>query len=473
MANPLDDIRSGPMNGFQISAVAICLTINFLDGFDILAIAFAAPQIASGWNVSQSALGGIFSAGLIGMFAGAFVLSPLADIFGRRPLIVVALTIITIGMLASAATTGIWQLVAARFLTGLGVGGMLSSLTTIVAEYASDRRRHLAISILQSGYPVGAVIAGFTAAWLLDSHGWRSIFAIGGVLSGAMIPLVLWRLPESVAFLSTRRPPGALDKVNAILTRLGRAQVDTLPAVEKSVSRGKLTDMFRSHYLPRTLAIWIAFMVMFGAFYFVTSWTPKILVDAGLSSEAGISGGVLLAIGGVVGSLIIGALSTRLSIHVLGAVMMACGIVAMFVFGRLEFDLGTMLPTAFAIGFFTAAAIISLYAILPDLYPAAIRNSGTGWALGVGRFGAVFTPWAAGILIDAGWERADYYAAFALPMLVSLAAILYLRRHNEHYQGTDATRQVRHQHSRCLCCTGDGTHRIKSSLPRTDPSPLS
>ena len=430
MINPLDSIRSEPMTGFQMTAVAICLVINFLDGFDILAISFAAPAIANDWGVTPADLGGIFSAGILGMFLGAVALSPLADHIGRRPLILGSLVVISIGMLASAATTGVWQLVAARFVTGLGVGGMLSSLTTIVAEYSNDQRRQLAISILQTGYPVGAVIAGFTAAWLLASHGWRSVFVVGGVLSAAMIPLVLWRLPESVAFLATRRPAGALDRLNAILGKLGRARVDALPEIDVDKHAGSVVDVFNTRYIGRTLAIWLSYFVMFGAFYFVTSWTPKILVDAGLSQREGISGGVLLAVGGVFGGLVLGGLSTRLSIHKLGASYMLLAIVAMIVFGRLEFDLDTMLPAAFAIGFLTAGSIISLYAILPDLYPATIRNTGTGWALGVGRIGAAVAPWVAGLLIGAGWARADYFLAFGLPMLLSLAAILYLRNHN-------------------------------------------
>lgn len=417
------------MSSFQVTAVLICLVINFLDGFDVLAIAFAAPSIAADWSVAPTELGIIFSAGLAGMVVGALFLSPYADRIGRRPLILICLAIISAGMLGSAIADNVTQLVAWRLLTGLGVGGMLASLTTMVAEYSSDRRRQLAISVLQSGYPVGAIIAGIVSVWLLDSHGWRSIFVVGGVLSLAMIPLVYWGLPESLQFLLNRQPGGALEKVNSILRRMRRDEVNKLPEQRRrSHPKGTMFAIFTSQYLGRTLAIWLAYLVTLSAWYFVTNWTPKILVDAGLARDAAISGGVLIAVGGVAGGLVLGLLSQRIAVNYIGATYMVLGIAAMTLFGLLEANLGPLLIVAFLIGFFVAGAIIGLYTIVPDLYPAEIRNTGTGWALGIGRLGAVIGPYVAGLMIEAGWERPLYYFALSTPLLVSLAAILYLRR---------------------------------------------
>ena len=159
-----DQLRVNEMTPFQITAVVICIIINFLDGFDVIAISFAAPEIARDWSLDPAALGVVFSSGLVGMVVGALFLSPLADRFGRRFLILICLAVISVGMLASALADNLNYLVAMRLLTGLGVGGMLSSLTTMVAEYSSDRRRKLAISVLQSGYPVGGIIAGLSSA---------------------------------------------------------------------------------------------------------------------------------------------------------------------------------------------------------------------------------------------------------------------------------------------------------------------
>lgn len=427
----INRIRTAPMSGAQIIAVSICLVINFLDGFDVLAIAFAAPEIARDWSVSPKNLGIIFSAGLAGMVFGALFLSPFADRIGRRPLVLICLCIISAGMLVSAITTSVPQLLAARVLTGLGVGGMLASLTTMVAEYSSDHRRQLAISVLQSGYPLGAIIAGIASAYLLQRLGWRSVFVTGGLLSLLMLPVAAKWLPESIHFLATRRPPGALPRINEILERMGHRPLDALPDREDSLPQSSsVREIFSPALLGTTVAIWLAYVALLSAFYFVNNWTPKILIDAGLSTEAGISGGVLISVGGVIGGLVLGGLSSRFSVNRIGAFYMLMAIVTMATFGVLDFELSTMLPVAFLIGLFLAGAIICLYTILPDLYPANIRNTGVGWALGIGRFGAVIGPYIAGVLISAGWERHEYYLALSLPVAVSLVAVLWLRGRN-------------------------------------------
>jgi MFS family permease len=247
-------------------------------------------------------------------------------------------------------------------------------------------------------------------------------------MSLLMIPLVLWRLPESIAFLVARQPPRALEQLNSILIRLGQMPLSAMPDNEnRSVKHGSTQEIFSAAFRGRTFAIWIAFVALMSAFYFVTNWTPKILIDAGLSTDAGISGGVLVAAGGVVGGLALGWISVRTSVYKVAAFYMLVAMVAMGVFGFLDFELSTMLPVAFLIGFFLAGSIIGLYSLVPDLYPSRIRNTGIGWALGIGRLGAVIGPFAAGALINAGWERSEYFLALSLPIVASLIAVLWLQ----------------------------------------------
>ncbi|MEM7468693.1 MAG: MFS transporter, partial [Pseudomonadota bacterium] len=328
------------MSSLQITVVLICIIINFLDGFDVIAIAFAAPVIVRDWSLEPAALGVVFSSGLAGMVVGALFLSPLADRFGRRPLILGCLCIISIGMLASALTDSVEQLMAMRFFTGVGVGGMLSSLTTMVAEYASDRRRQLAISILQAGYPVGGIIAGLASVQLLADHGWRSLFLVGGTMSVIMIPLVYWGLPESIDFLLGQRKSDTLGRVNKLRARTHQGTFNELPPGDSSQpSKTSVTEIFSDSYLGRTIAIWTCFVMAMSAWYFVINWTPKVLIDAGLSQKAGISGGMLLSIGGVVGGLLVGWLSSRVRVSSLVAGFMIVGIAAMATFGHLGLNL--------------------------------------------------------------------------------------------------------------------------------------
>lgn len=425
----IDDIRARPMSLFQTRAVLICILINFIDGFDVLAIAFAAPEIANEWSLQPAVLGVVFSAGLAGMVVGALFLSPFADRYGRRTLILTGLVIISIGMFTSALANDVTTLVITRLITGLGVGGMLSSLTTMVSEYSNARRQKLAVAVLQSGYPVGAIIAGFVSVALVSAMGWRSIFVVGGGLSLLMLLVVWWRLPESLAFLLSKRPAHALDRVNGLLVQMDMPPLDALPVeAQADRSKGGFFEVFSPEFRGRTLLIWLAFVAVMSTWYFIANWTPKILVDAGLSRDTSLSGGVILSLGGVLGGITVGWIATRIYVLKVGAVAMLGSIAGMVVFGSLPVAITPMLVVTFLIGFVLSGSMISMYAAVPDMYPVQIRNTALGWALGIGRLGAVLGPNLAGVMIQVGWDRFALYAAMSLPMLLAAFAALTLTR---------------------------------------------
>lgn len=424
-----DTIRSSDMSKFQIAAVTICLAINMLDGFDVLAIAFTASEISREWNLAASELGILFSAALAGMTLGSIFVAPFADTYGRRPLILLCLAVISLGMILSAFSGGVAELAALRALTGLGIGGILASLNTMVAEYSSEKRQEFAVTLLQTGYPIGATIGGIISAFLITSYGWRSVFIFGGVVPLLMLFLVYVKLPESLEYLISKRPAGALERVNAILAKMGHAALLVLPEAKKSEEENfSFKDIVTGDYRGRTAMIWISFFLVMFSFYFVLSWTPKVLVSEGLSVEGGISGGVLLNVGGIVGALIMGALSSRIAMRKLVGAYMVMTAITMALFGITGPEIILLMLVAFVVGFFIFGSIIGLYAVVPDLYPTDIRTAGTGWAIGFGRLGAIAGPYVAGLLIEGGWERAGYYAVLALPLLVSAYVITQTNR---------------------------------------------
>jgi MFS family permease len=164
-------LDQGRLTRTQLGVIAVCWLINMLDGFDVLAIAYTAPTISAEWQLAPETLGVVLSAGLVGMALGALLIAPLADRFGRRLVILWCLALIGLAMLATAMVGTISLLIATRVLTGLGVGGLLASLNTMVAEYSPDGRRNFAISFLQSGYPIGALAGGLIAAPLIPVFG--------------------------------------------------------------------------------------------------------------------------------------------------------------------------------------------------------------------------------------------------------------------------------------------------------------
>jgi benzoate transport len=416
------------MTPFQVAAVGICTILNAIDGFDVLAISFAAPVLAEQWALPPAELGILFSSGLAGMTAGSLLIAPLADRIGRRSMTLASLIGVTLGMFLSAAARTPAELALTRVLTGLGIGAMLPSLATVVAEYSSARRRELAISVMSTGYPIGATLGGLGAVYVVGGFGWRGIFVLGGLLSLAMIPIVIWRLPESLAFLAARRPAGALERINLLLRRLGREEIDRIPEPPAARARARTRDVVRGRLGAQSAALWSAFFCVMMSFYFVLSWTPKLLVDAGLRAEQGISGGVLLNLGGIAGALGLGLLAARVGPFRIVALTMAAGAVSVALFGLFGHGIALAMPLALVVGYLIFGSMVGLYSIMPSVYPAEVRNTGAGLSVGVGRVGAIVSPFVAGLLLERGWSGSSTYVLFALPLLAAAAATWLLAR---------------------------------------------
>ncbi len=421
------------MGRYQMLIIGLCFGINMLDGLDILVIAFTAPAIAAEWGLRPDQLGILFSSGLAGMVLGSLFIAPIADVIGRRKMLLSCMVVISVGMIGAALTANVTQLMLMRLLTGLGVGAMLPSLNTQVAEYASSRRRSFAISLMQIGFVIGGMLGGILATYMVVAFGWRSMFMSAGIASLVLIPVVYVVLPESLDYLVSHQPRNALAQANRILARLGQPQVDALPPPPQGADKpaGGLAAIVAPEYRVRSFLIWACFFIAMFVLYFVLNWTPQALVAAGMPVTQGIGAGVILNVGGIAGSLLLGYVATYFGLRRLVAVYMGLTVVTMVAFGFIGTELLPMLVVGFMVGFFIFGVMIGLYAVVPNLYPSEIRTTGTGWAIGIGRLGAVAGPYVAGLLIAAGWERELYYSLLALPLLLGVVAVLNVGRNQD------------------------------------------
>ncbi|MGS2644490.1 MFS transporter [Streptosporangium sp. LJ11] len=407
------------MSRLQWSAIAVCVLLNVLDGFDVLVMSFTAATVSAEWSLSGSQLGLLLSAGLAGMALGSLFLAPLADRIGRRALILACLVVAASGMLLSAISQNAVQLGLLRVLTGIGIGGILASSNVIAAEYANRRWRGLAVSLNSTGYAVGATVGGVVAVALQDSSGWRSVFAFGGIATALLIGVVLWRLPESLDFLLTQRSPRALDRLNSLLTRMGRPRLESMPEHPSAAEPAPRIQQILSRAQRRnTLLVWAGFFAVMFGFYFVTSWTPKLLVEAGMSATQGITGGLLLNLGGIFGTTLLGLLAARFALRrvLLGYALATAALLAVFVPAISVYAL--VLTLGVLIGLFINGCVAGLYALTPSIYPPQVRATGVGWGIGVGRIGAIVSPLVAGWLLDAGWGAGQLYLLVAVVLAV-------------------------------------------------------
>jgi benzoate transport len=412
----------------QVLAVGLSVLLTALDGFDVLAISFASPGIAKEWGIDRASLGIVLSMEVVGMALGSFALGNVADRIGRRPTVLGCLVVMTIGMFLATTARGVEQMSLFRFMTGLGIGGMLAANNAIAAEFASHRRRNMAVTLMAAGYPLGAIFGGTVATQLLADGDWRSVFTFGGFVTGACIPLVLWLLPESVSYLVERRPSNALARVNDTLRRLGHRTVNGLPPLPTGAKPGNpLVELFSPHLARTTVLLTAAYFAHIMTFYFMLKWIPKIVVDMGFEPSS--AGGVLVwaNVGGASGALIFSMLTQRLGLRrlVIGTLLLTTAMVAFF--GRSRSDLTQLAMLAAGAGFFCNAGIVGLYAMFAQSFPTQIRASGTGFVIGVGRAGAALGPIAAGFLFVAGSTLPVVATIMALGSLVGAAAIFLLR----------------------------------------------
>jgi MFS family permease len=309
-----------------------------------------------------------------------------------------------------------------RIITGLGIGGMLTAINAAAAEAANAKRRALCVVIMAVGYPIGSVIGGMISGELLKVYDWRAVFVFGGIVTIAFVPLVLWLLPESIAFEVHKRGPGALERINKLLGRMGHSAIDALPEEPAAKPRSGLGALFTKQFAVLTVLLALAYLSHVITFYYLIKWIPKIVVDIGYtpSSAAGVL--VWASAGGALGALTLGLLTLKARVTALTIAAMLGSTIGVIAFGMGWDTLSQISLAAAAAGFFSNAAIVGMYAIMAQSFPTALRATATGFVIGLGRAGSASAPAIAGFLFQAGWSLQN--VSIALGLAATAAAIL-------------------------------------------------
>ena len=421
-------LADAPMSGRQIFAVAISVALNALDGFDVLAITFAAPGITRDWGIGPAQLGVALSSGLVGMALGSLVLAPLGDRFGRRPLVLGCLVLMAAGMLLTATATGLLSLCLWRIVTGLGIGGMVAAINAVASEFANEKRRDLSVALMTIGYPVGGLIGGFAVAELVVTHGWQSVFVAGGLATAVFLPLIWFGLPESLEYLARKGTPAARHQIDTILARMGHPALGSdITLVAAPARGGSVTELLGPRYRTLTLLLVAAYFLHITTFYFFSGWLPKLMSDLGYATPDAIRTSALMSLGGVIGGSALGWAAPRFGLTRLVTVAMIGTTVTFAVFGMVS-GLIAMQVVAFLAGACVFGGIVGLYSLLARSFPAELRVTGTGLAIGIGRAGAVIGPVLGGILIQMGMSIPLAIAIVGAGALIAAAMLIILNR---------------------------------------------
>lgn len=426
---PREVIEQTPMGVRQWIVVVLMVLLNALDGFDVLSSAFAAPGITADWGIARPALGVVLSAELLGMGFGSVLLGGAADRYGRKSTMLVCLVLMATGMYLASVAASVQPMVAYRFLTGIGIGGMLTTTNAVVAESTNSRWRSVAIAVYVAGYPLGAIIGGIAASeWLLPTYSWHAVFVFGAVVTAVLIPIILALVPETAAYLVTKRN---LAGVNRTLAAFGKPAVNDLPVIVAGAAKPRVTDILSNPRLrPVTLLLAFGYTFHCITFYFILKFGVQIVSDYPPGYPPAQAATVLTYanIGGFLGSALFGFVMARLGVRWPTALMLLIGAMMVAWFGTGRDTLSAWQWATMIAGFFTNAAISGYYAAFARGFPAYARATGTGFALGVGRLGAAGSPLLAGTLF--GWLGDDQLLTVSIIMamgsVVSLVLFLML-----------------------------------------------
>ena len=407
----------------------VCFLINVADGYDMVAMAYAAPSVSEAFSLSSTELGLIFSSLLVGMSIGGLLLAPLGDRFGRRPIILVFLAFMAVSMLLTPYTWSAASLVAARFATGLAIGAIMANVASISSEYAPGRYKSLIVIVTTSGAPVGTAFAGPIANAAIESSGWEHVFLYGGWFTAALFVISALALPESIQFLARRKVSSGsqLDKVNSLFSRVGLHPVNALPTFEEGRSQNKASviHLFSKPLRKRTVFVWIAFFSSFWAGYLLSNWMPTLFATNGFTQSDGIFALTFFAFGGLTGAWVIAYLSTKFPLHILLSSTYAIGIVLLifWVTARPQ-DLFILFGIVYLMGVTLSGVMASMYAMATQSYPSSVRSTGVGSAAGFGRVGAILSPALAGAAISLGLNMYTLVAVFVIPPIFIATVLL-------------------------------------------------
>lgn len=419
-------INEHPFSGFQWLIFALCFLIVLLDGFDTAAIGYIAPSLIQEWGVTRPALAPVLSAALFGLAAGALASGPLADRLGRRMVLNTSVLVFAVACLASSFSTDLQGLTVLRFVTGLGLGAAMPNAVTLISEYSPARRRALITNAMFSGFPLGAALGGFLAAWMIPQFGWRSVLALGGIAPAVLVVLMLLVLPESVRYMVAKGLPA--DRIRAVLRRISAAAAGAHAfslTETKSVAAGKrgLGVVLSRSYAAGSLMLWLAYFMGLVIFYAMINWMPILFKDAGLDPKTATLVAALFPLGGC-GAIFFGWLMDRFNANRIIAVGYALTSVAIYAIGQTVGNVGVLVVVVFVAGTLMNTAQVSMPALSAAFYPTQGRATGVAWMLGIGRFGGIAGSFLVAELTRQKLGFSEVFTVVAIPGLLATVALL-------------------------------------------------
>jgi AAHS family 4-hydroxybenzoate transporter-like MFS transporter len=437
-------VDTSRLRPFHLWLTAWCLLAMMADGFDLLNASIAGPALIKEWGISRASLGPVFSASLVGFFVGAPFFGYLGDRFGRRMAIITSLILVGVTTWACAWATNLQDLLWLRFLSGLGLGGVLPNVIALSAEFTPKRLRATVLVVIAMGISLGGMVPGIVGVTLMPTYGWPVIFIVGGIVPLVVGLGMMFAIPDSIKFMVLR---GGHDEAVARLARRLDPTLKIEPGTRfvldraegSAKTRGSPLALFRHGWAAVTTLVWLIFVLNLMANNLMNAWLPMIVQSSGHSAAQGAYAGSLYQLGGTIGGLCMGILIDRFGLKVLVAAFALA--VPVLVFAGTP---GISDSLLLAMAFFSGCVIIGMQTALNAsagmIYPTDLRANGVGYALGVGRVGSIAGPLLGSLLTRLEMPPATFFYVTAIgPLLCAGSCVVLLNVLRRTMGETDTT----------------------------------
>jgi len=412
------------LGALQMRVAALCALIQMCDGYDVGSIGWAVPSLTHAWNLPPAAFSLAFLWSNLGVMAGALASGPIGDRFGRRPLLLASVAIFGLASLASALAPSLGVLSVLRFFTGLGIAGAFSGTTALTGDYTPQRLRATMIMVTFTGAPIGGFLGGLIVAALLRHYTWPVIFVLGGAFPLVLLVVMALWLPESPRFLA--RKPNLSPRHQALLARLDITQAQGGAHPVDIAAENPVKLLFGRGYALQTLLLWLIFFCSLLNLYLFVFWLPEVLHLTGMTPPQAVFASSLIPLGGIFAVLYLGLLIDRFGPERALALHYALGIVFVALIALVALPYAALLIVIFLAGTTIIGSQTGANAACGSLYPARMRTSGIGWALGIGRLGGIAAAPLGGFLLARGLPPQQIFLSACFFALVAAAATALL-----------------------------------------------
>lgn len=426
LANVIDDTN---LNSFHWRVVSLGALMMMLDGYDLSMLGLALPAVAEAWHQDPAAFRWALSASLIGVGFGSLIAGFLGDRVGRRVTLVLMFLLGSVACLGTPLASGIQDLIAWRFVVGIGMGGAIPNIISLVSEMMPARRRALMVVLAYSGAALGSGFGSLLAAQIIPAFGWQSVFFVGGALPLLVSIIVWYALPESPAFLIAKGKvhPHALATIRRLNPGFPITDVDQLVLIEPAIGeKTGVAALFSQGRAVSTVLLWVMFICTQGMVFFMASWLSTLLMRADFNLETALNTASFMDFGSFVGGMVAASLASKFSLERVLTVTYLITSICIFSLGHVTQSHALTVVVTFAMGFSLVGSSFCLGALATGYYPTEVRATGVGWGLGIGRVGSITSPILGGTALAAGWGNDDLFGATAVPALVACVAVFLL-----------------------------------------------